>query len=130
MLLENLTLKLIGTPYINQFIYCKITIWNATNYVTVVCKLQSQSSKEFDEFLLNFDNYWTKLKCWNLFILWLLWNYNARSRSWWADNITSCECSHTKSLRTINRFHKLMQDPIHFLIHLHLLTSYSQSNKI
>ena len=62
MLHENLTLKLIGTPYINQFILCKITIWNVTNYGAVVYKLQSQSSKEFDWFLVNFDNYWTKLK--------------------------------------------------------------------
>lgn len=53
ILLENVTLKLIGTPYINQCILCKITIWNATNHVAAVYKSLIQYNKEFDEFLLN-----------------------------------------------------------------------------
>ena len=52
---ENLTLRLVDTPYIEQCILCEINIQNTTGYVAVIYRLSSQSSNEFEELLVNFD---------------------------------------------------------------------------
>ena len=35
---ENLTLRLVDTPYIEQCILCEINIQNTTDYVAVICR--------------------------------------------------------------------------------------------
>ena len=42
-------------------------------------------------------------------------SFNARSRSWWSDDITSFEGSHTDSLTTTYGFHQLISGPTHLL---------------
>ena len=49
---ENLTLQLVGTPYIEQCILCEIKIQNTTGYVAVIYRSSNQSSNEFEEFLV------------------------------------------------------------------------------
>ena len=64
---ENLSLQLADTPYIEQCILCEINIPNTTGYVVVVYRSPSQSSNEFEEFLV-LTSYWTKLLCLNLLL--------------------------------------------------------------
>ena len=45
----------------------------------------------------------------------ILGDFNARSQSWWSDDITSYEGSHIDSLTTTYGFHQLMSDPTHLL---------------
>ena len=45
----------------------------------------------------------------------ILGNFNARSQSWWSDDITSFEGSHIDSLTTTYGFHQLISDPTHLL---------------
>ena len=52
---KNLTIQLVDTPYIEQCILCEINIQNTTGYVAVIYRSPSQSSNEFEEFLVNFD---------------------------------------------------------------------------
>ena len=54
---DNLTLRLVDTHYIDQFILCKINIQNTTGYVAVIDRSPSQSNNEFEEFLVNFDKF-------------------------------------------------------------------------
>ena len=42
-------------------------------------------------------------------------DFNARSQSWWLDDITSFEGSHTDSLTTTYGFHQLTSDPTRLL---------------
>ena len=42
-------------------------------------------------------------------------DFNARSRSWWSNDITSYEGSHIGSLTTRYRFHQIISDPTHLL---------------
>ena len=50
-----LTLQLVDTPYIEQCILCEIHIQNTTGDVAVIYKSPSQSSNEFEEFLVNLN---------------------------------------------------------------------------
>ena len=52
---ENITIQLVDTPCIEQCILCEINIQNTTGYVAVIYRSPSQSSNEFEEFLVNFD---------------------------------------------------------------------------
>ena len=45
----------------------------------------------------------------------ILGDFNARSQSWWSDDITSFEGSHIDSLTTTYGFHQLISDPTHLL---------------
>ena len=52
---ENLTPLLVDTTYIKQCILCEINIQNTTGHVAAIYRSPSQSSNEFNEFLVNFD---------------------------------------------------------------------------
>ena len=43
----------------------------------------------------------------------ILGDCNARSRSWWSDDITSYERSDINSIRTTYGFHQSISDPTH-----------------
>ena len=42
-------------------------------------------------------------------------DFNARSRSWWSDDITSYEGSHINSLTTTYGLYQLISEPTHLL---------------
>ena len=112
---ENLTLQLVDTPYIEQCILCEIHIQNTTGYVAVIYRSPSQSSNEFEEFLVNFDKLLNQVNMLKSSFTVILGDFNARSQSWWSDDITSFEGSHIDSLTTLYGFHQLISDPTHLL---------------
>ena len=94
---ENLTLQLVDIPYIEQCILCEINIQNTAGYVAVIYRSPSQSSNEFEEFLVNFDKLLNQVNMLKSSFTVILGDFNARSRSWWSDDITSYEGSHIDS---------------------------------
>ena len=86
---ENLTLQLVDTTYIEQCILCEINIQNTTGYVALIFRSPSQSSNEFEEFLVNFDKLLNQVNMLKSSFTVILGDFNARSRSWWSDDITS-----------------------------------------
>ena len=100
---ENLTLQLVDTPYIEQCILCEIHIQNTTGYVAVIYRSPSQSSNEFEEFLVNFDKLWNQVNISSFTVI--LRDFNARSQSWWSDDIRSYEGSHIDFLINTYGFH-------------------------
>ena len=112
---ENLTLRLVDTPYIEQCILCEINIQNTTGYVAVIYRSPSQSSNEFEEFLASFGKLMNQVNMLKSCFTVILGDFNARSQSWWSDDITSYEGSHIDSLTTTYGFHQLISDPTHLL---------------
>ena len=112
---ENLTLQLVDTPYIEQCILCEIHIQNTTGYVAVIYRSPSQSSNEFEEFLVNFDKLLNQVNMLKSSFTVILGDFNARSQSWWSDDITSFEGSHIDSLTTTYGFNQLISDSTHLL---------------
>ena len=76
---ENLTLQLVDTPYIEQCILCEIHIQNTTGYVAVIYRSPSQSSNEFEEFLVNFDKILNQVNMLKSSFTIILEDFNARS---------------------------------------------------
>ena len=112
---ENLTLQLVDTPYIEQCILCEINIQNITGYVAVIYRSPSQSSNEFEDFLVNFGKLLNQVNMLKSSFTVIFGDFNAKSLSWWLDDITSYEGSHIDFLTTTYGFHQLMSDPTHLL---------------
>ena len=112
---ENLTLRLVDTTYIEQCILCEINIQNTTGYVAVIYRSPSQSSNEFEEFLASLGKLMNQVNMLKSCFTVILGDFNARSQSWWSDDITSYEGSHIDSLTTTYGFHQLISDPTHLL---------------
>ena len=112
---ENLTLRQVDTLYIEQCILCEINIQNTTGYVAVIYRSPSQSSNEFEEFLASFRKLMNQVNMLKSCFTVILGDCNARSQSWWSDDVTSYEGSHIDSLTTTYGFHQLISDPTHLL---------------
>ena len=78
---ENLTLQLVDTPYIEQCILCEINIQNTTGYVALIFRSPSQSSNEFEEFLVNFDKLLNQFNMLKSSFTVILGDFNPRSQS-------------------------------------------------
>ena len=96
------------------------SLWNKHSkynrlYVTVISRSPNQSSNEFEEFSINFDKLSNQVNMLKSSFTVKIGDFNARSRSWWSNDITSYEGSHIGSLTTRYRFHQLISDPTHLL---------------
>ena len=111
----QLTIQVVDTPYIEQCILCEINIQNTTGYATVIYRPPSQSSNEFEEFLVNFDKLLSQVNMVRSSFTVILGDFNARSGSWWSDDITSFEGSYIDSQTTTYGFHQLISDPTNLL---------------
>ena len=95
-------------------ILCETHIQNTTGYVAVIYRSPSQSSNEFEEFLVNFNKLLNQVNMLKSSFTVILGDFNARPQSWWSDDITF-EGSHIDSLTTAYGFHQLISDPTHLL---------------
>ena len=77
--MENLTLQLVDTPYIEQCILCEINIQNTTGYVAVTYRSPSQFSNESEEFLVNFDKLLNQVNMHKSSFAAILGDFNTRS---------------------------------------------------
>ena len=70
---------------------------------------------EFDEFLSNFDKLLNHIKQFRPSFTIILGDFNARSKSWWPEDVTSHEGTHIESLTTMHGLQQLISDPTHLL---------------
>ena len=78
---KNLTIQLVDTPYIEQCILCEINVQNTTSYVAVIYRSPSQSSNEFEEFLVNFDKLLNQFNMLKSSFTVILGDFNPKSQS-------------------------------------------------
>ena len=76
---ENLPLKLIPTPYLNESLLCEVTIGSKKCIIGTVYRSPSQNSDEFESFLLNFEFLLQDISNRNPYLTLLLGDYNARN---------------------------------------------------
>ena len=106
---------MIDNSFIAQCTVCEITLQNQKGYVVVTYRSPSQSSTEFDEFLSNFDKLLNHIKQFRPSFTIILGDFNARSKSWWPEDVTSHEGTHIESLTTMHGLQQLISDPTHLL---------------
>ena len=79
----------------------------------VICNdaIYAESTVEFDEFLSNFENLLNFVKGLKPSFTIIMSDYNARSKSWWPDDITSPEGTDINSLTTMHASANIRPNP-------------------
>ena len=112
---EHLSLMQIEIPYFFQCILCELTIQNKVGYIAVIHRSPSESVNEFDDFLVNFEKLLNQISQLKSSFLVILGDFNARSRSWWCEDITYHEGIQLESLTISCGLYQLISDPTHLL---------------
>ena len=81
----------------------------------VTYRSPNQNNNEFNEFLTNFERLLNHVKQLKSSFLVILGDFNARSKSWCSDDITTYEDANIDSLTTSHGLHQLISQPIHLL---------------
>ena len=115
---ENLSLRSINVPFLSHCVLCEVILQSQKGCVIVIYQSPSQSIVGFDEFLSNFENLLNFVKGIKPSFTIIMGNFNARSRSWWPDDITSPEGTDINSLKTMHGLHRLISDLTHLLPNL------------
>ena len=88
---------------------------NKIGYIAVTYHCPSQTASEFDNFLENFEKLLYQIQQFRSSSAVTLGDFNAKSKSWWNEGITSNEGSQIDSLTTIYGMEQLISDPTHIL---------------
>ena len=94
---------------------CEVTLQRQNGYVIVTYPSPSQTAVEFDEFLSNLEKLLNFVKQFQLSFTIILRDFNARSKSWWPDDLTSPEGTDSDSLTTVHGLQQLISEPTHLL---------------
>ena len=81
----------------------------------VTYRSPNQNNNEFNEFLTNFERLLNHVKQLKSSFLVILGDFNARSKSWYSDDITTYEGSKIDSLTKTHGLHQLISQPTHLL---------------
>ena len=95
--------------------YNLLTIQNKVGHIIVIYRSPSQSATEFDGFLVNFEKLLNHVRQLKSTFLLILGDFNARSKSWWYEDITSHEGLQIESLTMSHGLQQLISDPTHLL---------------
>ena len=95
---EDLSLRQIEILYFSWYIICELTIQNKVGNIVVIYHTPNQSVTEFDDFLVNFEKLLNHVRQLKSTFLLILGDFNARSKSWWCEDITSHKGPQIESL--------------------------------
>ena len=112
---QDLFLVCIGISFLSQCVICEVTLQRQKGYVIVIYRSPSQTAVEFDEFLSNLEKLLNFVKQLQPSFTMILGDFNARSKSWWPDDITSPEGTDIDSLTTVHGLQQLISEPTHLL---------------
>ena len=101
--------------FLSQCVLCEVTLQRQKDYVIVIYRSPSQTAVEFDEFLSNLEKLLNFVKQLQPSFTMILGDFNARSKSWWPDDITSPEGTDIDSLTIVHRLQQLISEPTHLL---------------
>ena len=98
---KNLILRRLDVSYIAQCLLCEVTIENKKSYIVVLCRSPSQTASEFHDFQYNFEKLLSQVKQFCSSFIVIHGDFNARSKSWWSEDLTTSEGLVIDSLTTI-----------------------------
>ena len=85
---------------------------NKKMIVSVIYRSPSQNNREFDSFLLNFEQLLSDISTRKPTVSIITGDFNARSSSWWSNDIKTLEDTNLYSLASSNGFFQLINEPI------------------
>ena len=89
----NLSLRHSKTEYFHQCLLCTISVQKQTSYLVVTYRSLNQYKNEFNEFLSNLERLLNNVKQLEPYFLVILGDFNARSKSWCLNDITTYDGS-------------------------------------
>ena len=101
--------------YIAQCLLCEVTIENKKVYIVVLHRSPSQAANEFHDFQYNFEKLLNQVKQFCSSFIVIHGDFNARSKSWWSEDLTTSEGLVIDSLTTTYGLNQLIADPTHLL---------------
>ena len=81
--------------------------------VSVIYCSSNQNNREFDSFLLDFEKLLSNITTRKSTVSIITGDYNARSSSWWSDDINTSEGTNLYSLTSSTGFSQLITKPTH-----------------
>ena len=86
---ESLPVRAINLPYLKEALPLKMNDNNKKMIVSVIYRSLSQNNREFDSFLLNFEQLLSDISIRKPTVSIITGDLNARSSSWWSDDINT-----------------------------------------
>ena len=110
-----MVVRLVDITSLLKCLVCEVTIQIKKGYVAVMYSSPSQSSIEFESFLSGFEDMFGSVIFSKSQFTVILGNFNARSSSWWSNDITNINGTLIDSLTATHGFKQLISDPTHIL---------------
>ena len=112
---ESLTVRLVDVTSLPEWLVCELTRQNKKGHVAVMYSSPSQSSIEFKSFLSVFEDMLSSVLFSKSQFTVILGDFNARSSSWWPNDVTNPNGILIDSLMTTHGFKQLISDVTHIL---------------
>ena len=103
-----LAIRVCNISNLNECIIIELNLKNKKGYVISLYRSPSQSIEEFEEFLFNLDQTLHDISSLNPSFVMLLGDFNAKSSSWYSQDITSSEGFRIESLTSFYSFTQLI----------------------
>ena len=84
-------------------------------YIAVLYRSPSQNGTTFNNFLINFEKLLQDMNSFKSDFSIILGDFNARSKSWWKDDINTIEGTKIDSVATSYGLQQLISQPTHLL---------------
>ena len=112
---EHLPIKILNFHCLSECIVCEFSYLKKKCFIASLYRSPSQTSDEFELFISKFDNLLGTLFSHNPYLVFILGDFNARSSSWWSDDINTTEGTHIDSLTSFYGLQQLISQPTHIL---------------
>ena len=110
---ESLPVRVINLPFFNEALLVEMSYKKTKVLVSVIYRSPSQSSNEFNLFLTHLENLFSDINNRKTFLSVVTGDFNARSSSWWPNDINTSEGTNLFSLASSNGFSQLINEPTH-----------------
>ena len=110
---ESLPVRVISLPFFNEGLLLEMSYKKTKVFVSVIYRSPSQNSNEFQSFLTNLENFFIDINKRKPFLSVVTGDFNARSSSWWPNDINTAEGTKLFSTASSNGFSQLINEPTH-----------------
>ena len=110
---ESLPVKIINLPYFKETLLLEMSCNENKVIVSVIYRSLNQTNDKFGLFLSNLEKLFSDINKLKASLSVATGDFNARSSSWWSDDINTTEGTNLFSLTSSNGFSQLINEPTH-----------------
>ena len=110
---ESLPVKIINLPYFKETLLLEMSYNKNKVIVSVIYRSLNQTNDKSGLFLSNLEKLFSDINKLKASLSVVTGDFNARSSSWWSDDINTTEGTNLFSLTSSNGFSQLINEPTH-----------------